>query len=163
MKRPPWIISSGFSLVEVTLALGIVTVAILATVGLLTIGLEMNRDTVARTGAASVAREVIADFQMLDDWDEPSPRLQVTPSSANTSPSTFYVLPDGTYRAAGAVNNQERVGAAYRVDVIFGQASGAIPPAMHVVVSWPTGTAGTGTWPSTSSSIYEVVSSLSSL
>jgi uncharacterized protein (TIGR02598 family) len=153
----------AFSLIEVILAIGIVAMAILSTIGLLTIGLEMNRDSVARTGAASIAREVSADFQMLQDWGRPSPRLRVTPNPGASSPTTFYVSTDGTYESAEDANTEERIGAAYRVDVSFGPAAGAVPPTLHVVVSWPTGMAGTGTWPAPASSIYEVVSSLSSL
>lgn len=153
----------GFSLVEVTLALGIVTLAILSTLGLLGIGLSMNRDTVARTEAASVAREVITDLQMLRDWNSTSPRLQLLPSPGSPTPSTFYVLPDGTFISGTDFSEQERLDSSYRVDVSFGSANGAKPPAVHVVVSWPTGQAGTGTWPSPASSIYEVVASLKPL
>ena len=159
----------AFSLVEVTLALGIVTMAILSTIGLLTIGLEMNRDSVARTGAASVAREVIADFQMLDDWGQPSPQLRVTPNSVGNATQTFYVSSHGSYLPAGSVSNEERIGASYRVDVTFKAAPASVPGELprplplHVVVSWPTGSAGNGDWPAPASSIYEVVSSLSSL
>lgn len=159
MNRPINQSESGFSLVEVTLALGIVTMAILSTLGLLTVGLQLNRDSVARTEAASVAREVVTDLQMLTDWDSPSPRLGITPNSAGTTPSTFYVTPDGSLLSAASASDQQKTTAAYRVDVAFASASGS-PRAVHVVLSWPPNSPESGLWPGPASSIYEAVTSL---
>jgi type II secretory pathway pseudopilin PulG len=153
--------SLGFSLVEVTIALGIITLAILSSLGLLSIGLNMNRDTVARTTAASIAREVIADLQMVTDWneDEPSasPRLGISPNLGGSTPVTLSVLPDGRFVNGSGPDSD----AAYRVDVTFGEAVGARPPAAHVLVSWPAAVAGSDDWPAPGSSNFEAVASLS--
>jgi len=158
----------GFSMVEVTLALGIVSFAILTTLGLLAVGLNVNRDSVANTEAASVAREIAADLQMMGDWSDSSnssPRFQIPakPPTGSNAPDTLYVTRAGTYLNADTITDVERISALFRVDVHFGPTTGALPPVVHILVSWPTGVAGNDTWPSTESSTYEVVSSLSPL
>lgn len=144
-------------MVEVTLALGIVAATVVSTLGILAVGLEMNRDSVAATEAASVAREVAADLQMLEDWSEPSPRFRITPEFDGETPTTLYVNGDGTYLNAESASSEDRVNSAYRVDVSFGDGGGTRQPVAHIVVSWPTGVAGSGTWPSAQSSAYELV------
>jgi uncharacterized protein (TIGR02598 family) len=153
---------SGFSLVEVTLAIGIIALTILSTVGLLGVGLGMNRDSVAQTGAASVVREIVADLQMLSDWSSPSPRLQITPASGSDTPEMFFVTYNGEFIPASETTAQQRIDASYRVDVRFAPNGATSPPTLHMVVSWPTGMAGNDTWPAPGSSIYEVVASLKS-
>jgi len=150
---------SGFSLVEVTLAIGIIALTILSTLGLLGVGMGMNRDSVAQTGAASLVREIVADLQMLNDWSSPSPRLEITPGT----PKMFYVTYNGDIIPASNTTAQQRIDASYRVDVSFGANSASTPPTLHMVVSWPTGMAGNDTWPAAGSSTYEVVASLKPL
>jgi uncharacterized protein (TIGR02598 family) len=158
----------GFSMIEVTLALGIVSFAILTTLGLLAVGLDVNRDSVYNTEAASVAREVAADLQMMEDWSDTanlSPRFQIPapPPSGSTAPETLYVTRAGSYLDGGSITDAERISALFRVDVSFGPTSGALPPVIHILVSWPTGLAGDGAWPNTESTSYEVIASLSPL
>ncbi len=163
---------TGFSLIEVTLALGIVSFAILTTLGLLTAGLDMNRDSVANTEAASVARDIAADLQMMDDWHtltdgdpatnpSPSPRFMITPTDAAAGTKrVFYFNPDGTVITSSSPTLAERIAAEFRVDVKLEAVTDSEPPVFHIVVSWPTGVAGDGPWPAVESSKYEVIASL---
>lgn len=53
----------GFSLVEVTAALGIVTTTLLLLVGLVPTGVQSNADTFEETQASNLASLIIADFR----------------------------------------------------------------------------------------------------
>jgi len=53
----------GFSLVEVTLALGVAAVCLLAIFGLLPIGLNSNQASVEQTTAASLTRSIVSDLR----------------------------------------------------------------------------------------------------
>src|SRR6266478_5842762 len=53
----------AFSLVEVTLALGIAAFCLLAVFGLMPIGVQTNRNTTSQTAAANIMAAVIADMR----------------------------------------------------------------------------------------------------
>jgi len=55
--------TQGFSLVEVTLALGVAAICLLAIFGLLPIGLNSNQASVEQTVAASLARAIVTDLR----------------------------------------------------------------------------------------------------
>ena len=53
----------AFSLVEVTLALGIAAFCLLAVFGLMPIGVQTNRNTTSQTAAANIMAAVVADLR----------------------------------------------------------------------------------------------------
>ena len=53
----------GFSLIEVTIALGIATFCLVALFALLPIGLNTNRDTIEQTVATSIAANIASDIR----------------------------------------------------------------------------------------------------
>src|SRR5438876_4585783 len=53
----------GFSLVEVTLALGIAAFCLLAVFGLMPIGVQTNRNTTSQSAAANIIAAVVADLR----------------------------------------------------------------------------------------------------
>lgn len=65
--------AGGFSLVEVTVALGIITTTLLLLVGLVPTGVQSNADTFDETQASNLASLVVAD-------------MRGTPAGAATSP-----------------------------------------------------------------------------
>jgi uncharacterized protein (TIGR02598 family) len=69
MKQPP---SSAFSLVEVTLALGIASFCLIAVFGLMPVGIQTNRNATSQTAATNVMAAVFAD-------------LRATPRASTTS------------------------------------------------------------------------------
>jgi uncharacterized protein (TIGR02598 family) len=70
MKKLP--AAAAFSLVEVTLALGIAAFCLIAVFGLMPIGVQTNRNATSQTAATNVMAAVIAD-------------LRATPKTATTS------------------------------------------------------------------------------
>src|SRR5262249_20906853 len=65
-------VSSGFSLVEVTLALGIAAFCLLAVFGLMPVGVETTRNATSQTAATNIMAAVVSD-------------LRATPTTTNTS------------------------------------------------------------------------------
>lgn len=64
--------SSSFSLVEVTVALGVAAFCLVAVFGLLPVGLRANQNSISQTAAGSILSAVIAD-------------MRATPKSASSS------------------------------------------------------------------------------
>jgi Tfp pilus assembly protein PilV len=65
-------ITSAFSLVEVTLALGIAAFCLIAVIGIIPVGVQTNRNAASQTAATNIMAAVIAD-------------LRATPTTTNTS------------------------------------------------------------------------------
>jgi uncharacterized protein (TIGR02598 family) len=63
---------NSFSLVEVTVALGVTAFCLVAVFGLLPVGLKTNQNSISQTAAASILSAVIAD-------------MRATPKSASSS------------------------------------------------------------------------------
>jgi uncharacterized protein (TIGR02598 family) len=63
---------NSFSLVEVTVALGVTAFCLVAVFGLLPVGLKANQNSISQTAAASILSAVIAD-------------MRATPKSASSS------------------------------------------------------------------------------
>lgn len=72
MKEPPTRRAAGFSLIEVTLALGIIAFAFLAVFGLLPVGLDTFRRSMDRTEAAQIAQRLVAEAQQTPFDNVPS-------------------------------------------------------------------------------------------
>src|SRR4051812_36178994 len=77
---------AGFSLVEVTLAIGIAGFCLIAVLGLLPAGVQTNRNATSQTAANNIMAAVVAD-------------LRATPNSGNTSAQ--FIITFGTNRCLG--------------------------------------------------------------
>jgi uncharacterized protein (TIGR02598 family) len=82
----------GFSLVEVTLALGVAGVCLVAIFALLPIGLQTTQNATQQVGSAEIIGSVIADLRA-------TPRT-TPPGSATTSPSFAIPIPANPVAAA---------------------------------------------------------------
>lgn len=70
--------SAGFSLVEVTLALGVAAFCLMALSGLLPLGLHINQSSISETVAASVLSGVSADLDATPKTSLTSPQYNIT-------------------------------------------------------------------------------------
>jgi uncharacterized protein (TIGR02598 family) len=77
MKR-----TSGFSLVELTLAIGIAAFCLITVFGLIPIGLQINRNATSQTAATNIIASVIAD--MRSTTSSISPQYGITFGTAKT-------------------------------------------------------------------------------
>ncbi len=83
--------SSGFSLIEVTIALAIVSFSMLTIVGLLPIGLSTLSVAATRTGEANIAKEMSSELEQI-------PLSEIT----NLQQTTYYYDRSGTQVLQGA-------------------------------------------------------------
>ena len=95
----------GFSLIEVTLAIGVAAFCLIALFGLLPVGVASNQTTLAQTTAAGMAASIFADLRATpivfpDPTTDPvSPRFAI-PIPSNSSDTkkehTIFLHDDGT-------------------------------------------------------------------
>ena len=131
LRRHP---SRGFSLVEVTLALGVAGFALIAVLGLLPIGLQTNRTATEHTAAPKILSAVAADLRGTPATGATSARFSIEiPATSSSSSSTIYFTEDGTHSTSLAS------GSRYRVVVSFAPNSAGQRAATfaHVKITWP--------------------------
>lgn len=101
LRRPS---PSGFSLIEVTIALGIATFCLVALFALLPIGLNTNRDTIEQTVATGIAASIAADIRAsLEAQVQARKNPDIQPPPGDLSINYKVKLPfkaDGTQNAA---------------------------------------------------------------
>lgn len=154
---------TAFSLVEVTLALGIASFALIAVFGLLPVGVSSNRTSLEQTGAASLLTAVAADMRAApimasgsSTSRSPVFRIEI-PSTSSPGIRHVYCAEDGSRTSAE--------NARYLVSV------GMTPPStgkrsatsVRILITWPA-TANANVqpdeWPSQSIGSLEVVTAL---
>lgn len=133
----------GFSLVEVTLALGVAAVSMLVIFGLLPIGLQTNQRSIEQTTAADILSSVIADLRATPVTN---PRGNGTRSTqfgisipATGSASTTILF----FNSAGQFASSHQPDSRYRVTLSF-VANGGNPKTATFVdlqLTWPAGAA----------------------
>jgi len=117
--------SSAFSLVEVTLALGVAAFCLIALFGLIPVSMQTNRNATNQTAATSIIAGVVAD-------------LRATPSANSTS--SQYGITFGTsatlyFDGAGQASTSPTASSRYQLNVTWGGSS-ALRYA-DLKVTWP--------------------------
>jgi len=149
--------ASAFSLIEVTMAIGIASFGLLTVFGLLPAGLNTTQASIQQTGAGNVVAGIVADLQEAPTAGQiasasaagktlsaSSPRYGINVSSASSSPvkiTPFYLDEGGT-----KVTSASSATARYQVNVtIMNPQSTTLPvsPPVRtatmalVQISWP--------------------------
>lgn len=117
----------SFSLIEVTLALGIASICLIAVFGLLPVGGQLQQNGISQTASASILSAVIADLRATSKAASTSQQFGITFGSS----TTLYFDDQG--RAATITNSR------YRLTITF-LANPTGPYAAtfaHLKVSWP--------------------------
>lgn len=138
--RKPACRRRGFSLVEVTAALGIVTTTLLLLVGLVPTGVQSNTDTFEETQAANLASLIIADVRGGNGTPTPMFGIQyASPDPAASTSVTYYF--SETFDADKDLDSHTTgLSSRYRADLTFNQASSddmAPPLEVNLTISWP--------------------------
>lgn len=112
---------AGFSLVEVTLALGVAAISLLAIFGLLPIGLQTNRNAIEQTAAVDVLSAVVADLRATPPT---TPRGGITTSSQfrisiPSNPVTASTATTLYFSAEGQSSTSLNPDSRYRLTVTF--------------------------------------------
>lgn len=85
-------VAKAFSLIEVVLALGIVSFAMMAVVGTLPVGLRSSQQSRSQIAAANIARQIQGDLQQISFQNNSSDALTIEKLPDNP----FYFSQDGT-------------------------------------------------------------------
>jgi uncharacterized protein (TIGR02598 family) len=122
---------AGFSLVEVTLALGVAAFCLLALFGLLPVGLQANQNSISQTAAGSVLSSVIADLRATPKTSLTSPQYDITFGAAK---SLYF---DGEGRLVTPTDPSATP--RYRVTITFppGPAGAFAPTFVSLKLTWP--------------------------
>jgi uncharacterized protein (TIGR02598 family) len=130
---------SAFSLVEVTLALGIAAFCLIAIFGLMPVGVQTNRNATSQTATANIIAAVVADLRATPRTGTTSSQFAITFGTAKTL--YFNSQGQASCDAAGLqkpdcssswnVPLQTR----YQVNVSFPQTGGLVYA--DVKVTWP--------------------------
>jgi type II secretory pathway pseudopilin PulG len=121
----------AFSLVEVILALGVVSFALLGMVALLPIGIQATRESLEETGAINLLSEVVADRKAASGTVM-SPLYRIAPLNVAGS-NSFGVTATNTVSTGFT-------GSLYRVTyVVVPPAAGPNPYQIYFKISWPVG------------------------
>jgi uncharacterized protein (TIGR02598 family) len=117
--------NSAFSLVEVTLALGVAAFCLIALFGLIPVSVQTNRNATSQTAATSIVASVIAD-------------LRATPTANSTSAQfgiTFGTNAILYFDGAGQATTSPTANSRYQLNVTWGGSS-ALRYA-DLKVTWP--------------------------
>ena len=118
---------SAFSLVEVTLALGIAAFCLIAVFGLMPVGVQTNRNATSQMAATNIIAAVVAD-------------LRATPTTNSTSSQfgiTFGTNATLYFDSAGQFSTSPGTNSRYQLNVTW---NGAPPTGMQYAdlkVTWP--------------------------
>jgi len=123
--------ASGFSLVEVVLAIGVFSFALLTIFALVPVGLNTNKDSVQQTESAHLISLIEADIRATPKLSSTSSIFGVT-LSTNASSMNVFLNEDGSSVSASAAQT-----AKYRVTLTFPGSSGRNATPLHILVTWP--------------------------
>jgi uncharacterized protein (TIGR02598 family) len=115
--------NKGFSLVEVVIALGVVSVAIVSILGLLSVLMLTDRESSADSSVAAMATEVIAELRSM-----PFSELQ---KKMQTQPIPYYFREDGSPQDSISTDTL------YRCNVTGTLSSSATSYQLLLTFKWP--------------------------
>lgn len=167
-------LKSGFSLVEVTLALGISAFCLTSILGLLPVGINSNQTSIEQTCAASIVRAILCDLRGMPAAGNTSSIFKISIPSSGSVTESIFLTEDGTPTASQNVANPSE-NPRYRATVVvtagaaqteyFGVTS-SIPiqgktTSVRILLTWPALADRTAaSKPANYSGSYEVVTAL---
>jgi len=149
---------AGFSLVEVTLALGVAAFCLVAVFGLLPVGLSSNQTAITQTTAASVAAQIAADLHATPPSAGTSAlgfKIPAAGGGASTNPQVLYFTATGQKSGAVDANTTSPIltgsaAAYYRANVGFAPPSSTgkrNATMVRILVTWPAAGPQAAGWP----------------
>lgn len=160
MKRPPNLRDrTGFSLVEISIALGVAAFCLLAILGLLQTGVTSEQATVGKTAAWGILSTAFSDLNSIPSGNTTSKayKLSLTKSSPQTIYFTKAGIPTGEVGSAPSADSYYCL----TVGVQNPSATFASPTLTRLLVTWPAkADPAPGAWPTKASGSVEVITSL---
>jgi len=124
----------GFSLVEVTLALGVAAFCLLAVFGLLPIGLKTQQSAIEQTAATRIVSAAASDLRNTARTATTSSLFAINiPANTASSSSELFFDIEGRFSPAIGANSR------YRLTITFSpNSTGRVGATLaHLLVSWP--------------------------
>ena len=129
----------AFSLVEVTLALGVAALSLLVIFSLLPIGLQTNQRSIEQTASADILSAVVADLRATPPTNPRGNPITTTqfginiPAAGSTGITTLF------FSGAGRFASSQQSDSRYRVTITFVSNGGGSRTASFadLQVSWP--------------------------
>ena len=160
----------GFTLVEVTIALGVAGFCLVSIFGLLPIGINSNQASLEQTMAGNIASSIIGDLRSTPltatataHYGIQLPSASISTMGPSTSAATIYLAANGDASANGAPVTSGSEISRYRVTIGFAapQAGQCAATAVRILVTWPAlGTGAIGAWPTNFAGSYEANTTL---
>jgi uncharacterized protein (TIGR02598 family) len=98
---------SAFSLVEVTLALGVAGFCFIAVLGLLPVGVQTNQRAISQTAATGILSSVVADLRATPAAATTSTQYGIALSASSTT--TLYFDSQGQFATSAGPNSRYRL------------------------------------------------------
>jgi uncharacterized protein (TIGR02598 family) len=118
----------GFSLVEVTLALGVMAVCLIAVFGLLPTGMNSNQAAIQQTATSAILTMISEDLHSTPKNANSSLRLNI-PIPGGTGGTTLYFTETG--------NPDTQANSRYRASVIFTPSTNRLATTGKILITWP--------------------------
>ena len=129
--------TQGFTLVEVTLAIGVVGFALIAVFGLLPVGIQSSQTAIEQTTVNGILSSVVTDLRSTPRESGVSERYKITIPNDPTSGQVEQVLffdGDGQWGTSVGLNSRYRMGVTF---LPADHANGATRVALKM--TWPAG------------------------
>lgn len=126
-------LTPGFSLVEVTLALGIAGFSLIAVFGLIPVAALTNRNATSQTAAANIMSAVVSDLRATPKANPTSTQFGIT---FGTNPAPLYFDGSGQFTTSLSANSRYQLNVTWNVANPTGPCSAALPCA-DLKVTWP--------------------------
>jgi uncharacterized protein (TIGR02598 family) len=101
MRKP--LAATAFSLVEVTLALGVAAFCLIAVFGLMPVGMQTNRNATSQTAATNIMAAVVADLRATPTFNTTSTQFGIT---FGTNPPPLYFDGSGQFTTSFSTNSR---------------------------------------------------------
>jgi uncharacterized protein (TIGR02598 family) len=126
---------AAFSLVEVTLALGIAAFCLIAIFGLVPVGVQTNRNATSQTRATNIMTAVVADLRATPNSNTTSTQFGITFGDCKR----LYFDSEGQVVSSGLCNPSTQVTSTsrYQVNVIWSDSGWSQLRYADVKVTWP--------------------------
>ncbi len=119
---------SGFSLVEVTLALGVAAFCLIAVFGLMPVGVQTNRNATSQTAATNIIAAVAADLRATPKTSATSSQFGIT---FGTNPPPLY------FDAAGQFTTSLSANSRYQLNITWNPSAPTGSRYADLKVTWP--------------------------
>lgn len=126
--EPPLRSVAAFSLVEVTLALGIAALCLIAVFGLIPVGVLTNRIATSQTAATNIMAAVVADLRGTPKANTTSTQFGIT---FGTNPPPLYFDASGQFTTSLSTNSR------YQLNVTWSNSGSNGLRYADVKVTWP--------------------------